>query len=86
MGLGVLALVVHLLTLDALDRANAGDQEGAVRAARAALNAAHSLEDEPFVVSQLTRKNQAVAASRTVQVALNKNVLDAETLAEMERA
>ena len=78
------SLVVNLLSLDAVYRADAQDREGAVRSCRGAINAARSLGDEPFVISQLMRKNQATVAIRGIQYLLNRGECEPETLADLQ--
>ena len=78
------ALVVNLLCLDAVYRADAEDREGAARSCRAAINAARSLGDEPFVISQLMRKNQATTAIRGVQYLINRGECEPKTLADLQ--
>ncbi len=53
-----------LLKYDVLDKAQAGDADGAVRSCHAAFHAGSSLGDEPFLISQLVRiACQAVAVN-----------------------
>jgi hypothetical protein len=47
--------ITSLLQYDALDLANKGKAREALLSGRAALNAARSLDDEPFLISQLVR-------------------------------
>lgn len=78
------SLVVYLLTLDAIYRADADDQDAALRSCRGAINAARALGDEPFVFSQLTRKGQAALIVRGVQHLLNHGVRKPERLADLQ--
>ncbi|HEY1379613.1 MAG TPA: hypothetical protein VGF55_22610 [Gemmataceae bacterium] len=56
--------VVVLLKYDVLDKAQAGDADGAVRSCHAAFHAGCSVGDEPFLISQLVRiACQAVAVN-----------------------
>jgi hypothetical protein len=61
------AKVVALLRYDALERAQKGDARAALQSCRAALNAARSLGDEPFLVSQLIRIGGVATVCETVE-------------------
>lgn len=59
--------VCHLLTWDALVRAQDGDPDGALASCRAALNAGRSVGDEPFLISQLVRISCSTVAIRQAE-------------------
>lgn len=61
---------VNVLQYDALLRAHAGDIDGALLSARAALNAGRSLADEPFLITLLIRHACQTIALRAVERAL----------------
>jgi hypothetical protein len=78
--------VTDLLVLEALRCGEAGDTAGAVLACRAALNAARSIGDEPFQVSQLIRIACAIKACRAVERLLAHAEVSEEDLARLQHA
>jgi hypothetical protein len=79
-------LVTALLRYEALCCAEAGDMKGAMRACHAALNAARSLGDEPFAVSQLIRVACVAVACQAVERTLAQGEPGPADLADMQRA
>ncbi len=77
--------VTGLLSFDAMQRSDKNDGAGALRACRAALNAARSIGDEPFFVTQLVRAACVVVACRGVERALAQTEPPPEDLARTQR-
>ncbi len=78
--------VVTLLHYDAMLRAQEGDADGAVQSVRAALNAARSLSDEPFPLSQLVRIGCRTVAVAALERTLAQGEPSADALAPLQRA
>jgi hypothetical protein len=77
--------VTWLLYYDAMQCAQEGDSKGALRACRAALNAARSLGDEPLCISQLVRTACVVVACQGVERVLAQVEPGSDDLAETQR-
>jgi hypothetical protein len=77
-------VIAHLLTLDALSRAGAGDIDGALVSCRAMLGAARSIGDEPRLASQLERMGIAARAVRAVERVLACGEASETTLAQVQ--
>jgi hypothetical protein len=78
--------VSHLLTWEALRCDEKGDAKGAVAACRAVLNAARSIGDEPFLVSQLIRIAGVHKACFAVERTLAQGEVAVEDLRTLQAA
>src|SRR5262249_28847214 len=78
--------VARLLHFDALDRGQQGDMAGALESCRACFNAARSLGDEPFGISQLIRIAVAAIACDMVERALAQGEAADADLAALQQA
>jgi hypothetical protein len=76
----------NLLALRAVERAEAGDREGAVAAVRTALNTAAWVRDVGAAIPQLVRAALAEVNGRSVECLLARLELSPEQLAELLRA
>jgi hypothetical protein len=77
--------VILLLRLDALRRSHEGDAPGALLAIRAAFNAARSIGDEPFAVSQLVRQRGVLQACQAVERLLGQSEPDPDALGRLQK-
>ncbi len=62
--------VFNLLRYDVLELGQTGDVKGAMRSCRALVNAARSLDDEPFIISQLIRISGIAVAANAIERSL----------------
>lgn len=77
--------VARLLRYDAWELAQKGDVRGALVSGRAGLNAARSLDDEPFLISQLVRiACVAVALSGVERTLAHGQAADADLVAVLK--
>jgi hypothetical protein len=76
--------VVNLLFYDALRQAQRKDPRAALRSCRAALNAARSLGDEPFAISQLIRIAGVLMACQGIERTLAQGEPAPEDLASLQ--
>jgi hypothetical protein len=76
--------VGHLLALDILRRASEGDGDGALESVRACINAARSVGDEPFLISQLVRIAILAEAIVGLERTLGRTAASDEALAETQ--
>jgi hypothetical protein len=76
--------VVSLLFYDALRQAQRKDPRAALRSCRAALNAARSLGDEPFAISQLIRVACVLQACQGIERTLAQGEPAPEDLASLQ--
>jgi ABC-type transport system involved in multi-copper enzyme maturation permease subunit len=79
-------LVAHLLRAESAYRAHTGDADGAVRAARAALNVARAIGDEPLLISQYIRMGERRVAIEALERALAQGEPSEVELARMQAA
>jgi hypothetical protein len=77
--------VANLLSHDVLRRAQNGDLDGALRSARAILNAARSIGDEPFLISQLVRIAIRTIAFHKTERVLAQGEVSADLLADFQK-
>jgi hypothetical protein len=76
----------HLLSYDALSRAQDGDLRGAAVSCRAIVNAGRAIGDEPTLIAYLVRMAlRAIAVGQTERV-LGQGVLPDEDLAALQKA
>jgi hypothetical protein len=76
--------VVSLLVYDAMRHGQRQDLKAALRSCRAALNAARSLGDEPFAISQLIRTAGVILACQSIERTLAQGEPAPEDLAAMQ--
>jgi hypothetical protein len=76
--------VAGLLRFDAMNRAQKGDVRGALESCRAALNAARSLDDDPFVTSQFIRGACVSLACNAVERVLAQGEASEADLARLQ--
>jgi hypothetical protein len=76
--------VGRLLQADAMRRAHDGDIDGALESCRAILNAARSLGDEPFAISQLVRIAIGSTAALTIERVLAQGEASEAALAKVQ--
>ncbi len=77
--------VARLLQFDVLRQAQAGDMKQALASCRAALNAARSLGDEPFIISQLIRTACDAVACQSAERALSQGEAAPDDLLALQR-
>jgi hypothetical protein len=78
--------VANLLILDAMERGQEGDADGAVASSRACLSASRSIGDEPFAISMLIRHAIRADALRALERALAQGEPGAAVLLEYQTA
>ncbi len=78
--------VVGLLNYDALRNDQKRDMKAALLSSRAVLNAARSLGDEPFAISQLVRISGVILACRALERTLAQGEPVPEMLAALQQA
>jgi hypothetical protein len=77
--------VFNLLRYDALHLAQQGDAKGALRSCRAIINAARSLDDEPFIISQLIRIAGIGVAAGAIERSLALGEPPPEEMASLQK-
>jgi hypothetical protein len=77
--------LIFWLCFDAIRRSEDGDGKGALRSCRAALNAARSLGDEPFAISQLVRCDGVRQACSAIERVLGQCEVDADDLHSLQK-
>jgi hypothetical protein len=75
----------NLLRYDVLDLGQKGDGRAALRSCRALVNAARSLDDEPFIISQLVRIAGIGVAASAIERSLAQGEPPAEELARLQK-
>jgi hypothetical protein len=75
-----------LLGWEALVKAQSGDAPGAVEAVNASLNLSHSLDQEPFLISQLLSGSILIMSCRPLEWILCRTALSEEQLAQLGAA
>jgi hypothetical protein len=78
--------IARWLSLDAAVRARDGDIDGALRSAKAILNTARSVGEEPLFASQLTRLKLGMAAVSAIEQALAHGVASGPVLLDLQAA
>jgi hypothetical protein len=78
--------IVSLLNYDALRNDQKRDMKAALLSSQAALNAARSLGDEPFAISQLVRMSGVILSCRALERTLAQGEPSPEMLAERQQA
>jgi hypothetical protein len=75
----------RLLMFDVARQAQTGDMKQALASCRAGLNAARSIGDEPFIISQLIRTACGAVACQSVERALSQGEAAADDLLALQR-
>jgi hypothetical protein len=78
--------VAHLLSYDALFRAQSGDLDGALVSCRALINNARSIGDEPTLIAQLVRMAIRAIAIGQAERTLGQGEPSADELAALQKA
>lgn len=76
---------VHVLQLDAMDLAQRGDIDGAIRSAQAAFQCGSSIGDDPLMMAQLVRMACQAVGIRSLERALAQGEPSEELLATLQQ-